>query len=206
MNKKPIQTSILIAEQAILLIIAVATVLASIIELVRIYEVMTVNLSDLFLLFIYAEVLGMVGVFYQDNRIPVTLPIIIAITALTRMIILQSKGLDALNIIYEASGILLLSVAAKTPLACFKEHTVSTNNKSTFGAILSTFSSYIFDACSTGGQISGLYDAIKGPIEPATRPVPNLSRALQAAATEEFHKLCISCSSLKCFKRSLRIV
>ena len=112
MNKKPIKTSILIAEQAILLIIAVATVLASIIELVRIYEVMTVNLSDLFLLFIYAEVLGMVGVFYQDNRIPVTLPIIIAITALTRMIILQSKGLDALNIIYEASGILLLSVAA----------------------------------------------------------------------------------------------
>lgn len=112
MNKKPIQTSILIAEQAILLIIAVATVLASIIELIRIYEVMTVNLSDLFLLFIYAEVLGMVGVFYQDNRIPVTLPIIIAITALTRMIILQSKGLDALNIIYEASGILLLSVAA----------------------------------------------------------------------------------------------
>ena len=102
----------MIAEQAILLIIAVATVLASIIELVRIYEVMTVNLSDLFLLFIYAEVLGMVGVFYQDNRIPVTLPIIIAITALTRMIILQSKGLDALNIIYEASGILLLSVAA----------------------------------------------------------------------------------------------
>ena len=112
MNKKPIQSSILIAEQAILLIIALATVLASIIELVRIYEVMTVNLSDLFLLFIYAEVLGMVGVFYQDNRIPVTLPIIIAITALTRMIILQSKGLDALNIIYEASGILLLSVAA----------------------------------------------------------------------------------------------
>ena len=39
-------------------------------------------------------------------------PIIIAITALTRMIILQSKGLDAINIIYEASGILLLSVAA----------------------------------------------------------------------------------------------
>ena len=70
------------------------------------------TLSDLFLLFIYAEVLGMVGVFYRDNRIPVTLPIIIAITALTRMIILQSKDLDAINIIYEAGGILLLSVAA----------------------------------------------------------------------------------------------
>ena len=54
----------------------------------------------------------MVGVFYNDNRIPVTLPIIIAITALTRMIVLQTKGLDAVNIIFEASGILLLAVAA----------------------------------------------------------------------------------------------
>ena len=114
MNKKsnPIQSSIWIVEQGILLLIAVATIGATIIELVRIFDVMTVNLSDLFLLFIYAEVLGMVGVFYRDNRIPVTLPIIIAITALTRMIILQSKGLDAINIIYEASGILLLSIAA----------------------------------------------------------------------------------------------
>ena len=112
MNKNPIQSSIWMAERTILLIIAVATIGATIIELVRIIDVMTVNLSDLFLLFIYAEVLGMVGVFYKDNRIPVTLPIIIAITALTRMIILQSKGLDAINIIFEASGILLLSVAA----------------------------------------------------------------------------------------------
>ena len=114
MNKKtnPIQSSIWIVEQGILLLIALATVGATVIELVRIFEVMTVNLSDLFLLFIYAEVLGMVGVFYRDKRIPVTLPIIIAITALTRMIILQSKGLDAINIIYEATGILLLSVAA----------------------------------------------------------------------------------------------
>ena len=54
----------------------------------------------------------MVGVFYRDNRIPVTLPIIIAMTALTRMIILQSKDLDAINIIFEAGGILLLSAAA----------------------------------------------------------------------------------------------
>jgi protein PsiE len=64
------------------------------------------------LLFIYAEVLGMVAVFYKDHRIPVTLPIIIAITALTRMIVLQTKGLDSINIIYEASGILLLAIAA----------------------------------------------------------------------------------------------
>ena len=108
----PIQSSIWIAEQAILLVIAVATIGATVIELVRIFNEMTVNLSDLFLLFIYAEVLGMVGVFYRDNRIPVTLPIIIAITALTRMIILQSKDVNAINIIYEATGILILAISA----------------------------------------------------------------------------------------------
>ena len=61
---------------------------------------------------IYAEVLGMVASFYANNRIPVTLPLIIAMTALTRMIILQSKDLNAINIIYEATGILILAIAA----------------------------------------------------------------------------------------------
>jgi protein PsiE len=111
-NKNPIQVLIGIAEQALLLTIAIATIGAAVIEIVRILSVMTVNLSDLFLLFIYAEVLGMVGVFYKENRIPVTLPLIIAITALTRMIVIQTKGLDSVNIIFEASGILLLAVAA----------------------------------------------------------------------------------------------
>jgi protein PsiE len=94
------------------LIIAVATIYASGIEIVRMYNEQAVNLSDLFLLFIYAEVLGMVASFYANNRIPVTLPLIIAMTALTRMIILQSKDLNAINIIYEATGILILAVAA----------------------------------------------------------------------------------------------
>ncbi len=109
---KPIQNFIFVSERGILLVIAIATIIATLIELVRIISVQSVNLSDLFLLFIYAEVLGMVGVFYRDNRIPVTLPIIIAMTALTRMIIQESKDLDAINILFEASGILLLSIAA----------------------------------------------------------------------------------------------
>ena len=114
MSKKnnPLQSFIWISERTILLIIAVATIYATGLEILRLVSTNIVTLSDLFLLFIYAEVLGMVGVFYRDNRIPVTLPIIIAMTALTRMIILQSKDLDAINIIYEAGGILLLSAAA----------------------------------------------------------------------------------------------
>ena len=111
-DKNLIQTLISFGEQGILLLISLATIGAVLIEVARIVDSMTVNLSDLFLLFIYAEVLGMVAIFYKDHRIPVTLPIIIAITALTRMIVLQTKELEPINIVYEASGILLLAIAA----------------------------------------------------------------------------------------------
>ena len=107
-----VQKFIWLSERAILLIIALATLFATATEIVRIIEIQEVNLSDLFLLFIYAEVLGMVASFYANNRIPVTLPLIIAMTALTRMIILQSKDLNAINIIYEATGILILAISA----------------------------------------------------------------------------------------------
>ncbi len=107
-----VQKFIWLSERAILLLIALATIFATASEVVRIIEIKEVNLSDLFLLFIYAEVLGMVASFYANNRIPVTLPLIIAMTALTRMIILQSKDLNAINIIYEATGILILAISA----------------------------------------------------------------------------------------------
>lgn len=111
-NQNLVHKFIWFAERTILLLIAVATLYAVGFEIFRIIDVREVNLSDLFLLFIYAEVLGMVATFYANNRIPVTLPLIIAMTALTRMIILQSKDLNAINIIYEASGILILAIAA----------------------------------------------------------------------------------------------
>tara|TARA_B100000965_G_C19550090_1_gene739607 strand:- start:811 stop:1233 length:423 start_codon:yes stop_codon:yes gene_type:complete len=107
-----VQKFIWLSERVLLLLIAMATLYAAGVEVVRMISVQIVNLSDLFLLFIYAEVLGMVATFYANNRIPVTLPLIIAMTALTRMIILQSKDLNAINIIYEAGGILILAIAA----------------------------------------------------------------------------------------------
>ena len=69
-------------------------------------------LADLFMLFIFVEIIGMVGAFYSTNRIPVTLPIIIAITAICRLIIMQSKEMDALMVLGEAGAILILAVAA----------------------------------------------------------------------------------------------
>ena len=107
-----VQKFIGVSERVLLFLIAVATLYATVFEIIRMIDVRIVNLSDLFLLFIYAEVLGMVATFYVNNRIPVTLPLIIAMTALTRMIILQSKDVNAINIIYEATGILILAISA----------------------------------------------------------------------------------------------
>ena len=80
-------------------------------EIASIYVVGRVNLPDLLLLFIYTEVLGMIGVFYVSNKIPITLPLFIAMTALSRLIILQGKDMEPSTLIYEAGAILLIAIA-----------------------------------------------------------------------------------------------
>ena len=85
------------SEKVLLAVIGILTVVASIETVHLIYQKMTVSMADLFLLFIYAEIIGMVGAFYQSSRIPVTLPIIIAITALCRLVVLHSKEMDAMS-------------------------------------------------------------------------------------------------------------
>ena len=54
----------------------------------------------------------MIGAFYSTNRIPVTLHIIIAITALCRLIIMQSKDMQALTLIAEDGAVLILRATA----------------------------------------------------------------------------------------------
>ena len=100
-------------ERLLLLFIVAGTVWAAGIDILWWFDSQDkMALSDLFLLFIYAEILGMVVAFYRDNRIPVTLPLIIAITALTRMIVLTTKGSDPIYIVYESLGILFLALSA----------------------------------------------------------------------------------------------
>ncbi len=98
-------------EKVLLMAIALATIFATAQEILKLYENRSVELADLLLLFIYTEVLGMVGVFYKSNKIPITLPLFIAITALSRMIILQGKGSDPQNLIYESAAVLLLAIS-----------------------------------------------------------------------------------------------
>ena len=98
-------------EKILLGIIAVLTVIAVLQEVYSIYTSGKVQLADLLLLFIYTEVLGMIGIFYVSNKIPITLPLFIAMTALSRLIILQGKDMEPSTLIYEAGAILLIAIA-----------------------------------------------------------------------------------------------
>ena len=100
-----------VTEKCFLVTIAIFTVGAMVQEVMLLIEQRSVALKDLLLMFIYAEVLGMVAAFYQYRKIPITLPIFIAITALCRLIILQGKGISTVDLIYEGCAVLLLAIS-----------------------------------------------------------------------------------------------
>jgi protein PsiE len=109
---KSLHWTTIVSEKLLLAFIGIATCIASALYIFEMFLAQKITLADLFMLFIYAEIIGMVGAFYSTNRIPVTLPIIIAITALCRLIVMQSKEMDALVVLGEATAILVLSIAA----------------------------------------------------------------------------------------------
>ena len=111
-QKNLVQKFIWFAERTILLLIAIATLYAVGYEIFRIIDVKEVNLSDLFLLFIYAEVFGLVAVYFRSHELPVIYPLFIAITALSRLIVLQGKDSAPEQLVFEAASILLISIAA----------------------------------------------------------------------------------------------
>ncbi len=99
------------AEKVFLVLIAGFTVIAMGQEIWTLIENRRVALQDLLLMFIYAEVLGMLGAFYVRQRNLIILPLFIAMTALSRLIVLQGKESDPINLLYEAGAILLIAVA-----------------------------------------------------------------------------------------------
>ena len=109
---KSLHWTTIVSEKLLLDIIGNATCIASALYIFEMFLAQKITLADLFMLFIYEEIIGMVGAFYSTNRIHVTLPIIIAITALCRLIVMQSKEMDALVVLGEATAILVLSIAA----------------------------------------------------------------------------------------------
>ena len=94
-----------------LIIILISTVIAIGSELYQMFKIQTVTLADLLLLFLYLEVLAMVRVFWESQSIQITLPLFIAITALSRFIILQGKSINPEILVYEAGANLLIALA-----------------------------------------------------------------------------------------------
>ncbi|WP_066649153.1 MULTISPECIES: phosphate-starvation-inducible protein PsiE [Sphingomonas] len=106
-------TSFHLLEHGLLIIIALLTIGAVAREIASVTATMTVTLADILQMFLYTEVISMIGVFYtgRGSASPFVYPIFIAITALSRLIVLQGKEMKPENIVFEASAILLLSVA-----------------------------------------------------------------------------------------------
>ena len=95
----------------LLVIILISTIIAVFMEIIKMYEFKSVTLADLLLMFLYLEVLAMVRVFWEEQSIRITLPLLIAITALSRFIILQGKEMDPSALVYESVAILLIAIA-----------------------------------------------------------------------------------------------
>jgi len=103
--------SIKLLEKVVLVIIALATIIAIGYEINEMYAELRVELADLLLLFIYLEVIQMIREYWTLNRIRISIPLFIAITAIARLIILQGKSMDPSMLLYEGAAILLIAIA-----------------------------------------------------------------------------------------------
>tara|TARA_Y100001970_G_C14146449_1_gene810106 strand:+ start:346 stop:732 length:387 start_codon:yes stop_codon:yes gene_type:complete len=88
-----------------------ATVIAFVLEVMEMYNNRSINLADLLLMFIYIEVIGLVRSYWETQSVRIIYPLVIAITALARYIILQDKNDDPITLVYISLAILIVSIA-----------------------------------------------------------------------------------------------
>ena len=103
-----------IVEDIGLLIIAIATIIAMSFEIGTMFTAMKVTLADLLLLFIYLEVLAMVGIYLKSGKLPVRMPLYIAIVAIARYMIIDMKNLDTFRMLGLTGAVLILAIAILT--------------------------------------------------------------------------------------------
>jgi protein PsiE len=94
-----------------LVIIAIATVVAVGFEVSSMITARMVTIADLLLLFIYLEVLTMVAIYLDSGKLPVRMPLYIAIVALARYLILDMKSLDTWEMLGVSGAILIVAIA-----------------------------------------------------------------------------------------------
>ena len=105
-------TALLWIERSLLGLVAVMTLFAAGFELLNVFDRGEVNLGDILMMLLYTEVIAMVAVFVTKHHSVHMFPILIALTAVARLIILQGKDMDPLNILIEAGAIFILAGAA----------------------------------------------------------------------------------------------
>ena len=93
------------------LFVLVSTIIAFLLEVREMFENKNIELADLLLMFIYIEVIGLVKSYWETRSVRITYPLVIAITALARFIILQDKESDPSNLIYISIAILIVAIA-----------------------------------------------------------------------------------------------
>ena len=93
------------------LFVLISTIIAFLLEVAEMYENKNIELADLLLMFIYIEVIGLVKSYWETRSVRITYPLVIAITALARFIILQDKESDPSNLIYISVAILIVAIA-----------------------------------------------------------------------------------------------
>ena len=93
------------------IVVLISTIIAFFLEMKEMYENKDITLADLLLMFIYIEVIGLVRSYWETQSVRITYPLIIAIPALARFIILQDKESDPANLIYISLAILIVSIA-----------------------------------------------------------------------------------------------
>jgi protein PsiE len=94
-----------------LAVITLATISAGAHEVGLMLEHGQASLADLLLMFLYLEILAMVGLYFKSGKLPVRFPIYIAIVALARYLVLDLKNLDVWHVLGVAGGVLLLTLA-----------------------------------------------------------------------------------------------
>ena len=103
--------SLRVVELAVLGVIAVATIVAIGHEIGIMVDRARVKLADLLLLFLYLEILTMVSAYVASHKLPVRMPIYIAIVALARYLIIDIKDLGNWQILAVAGAVLILALA-----------------------------------------------------------------------------------------------
>ena len=93
-----------------LLVIGIATTVAMFHEVVVMVEAHRVQLADLLLMFLYLEVLAMIGQYFKSGQLPVRFPMYIAMVALARYLILDIKEMSEWRMMAVSAAIFLLTL------------------------------------------------------------------------------------------------